>query len=161
MLLEVCKEGGVSQGLQPRGVIRHRVVLAVDEAHDWAVAVFPLVEAGRPAEVGGHSFRADRSFAVSRHGWSVVAERTQSAVAYVHRSGSQLVLEQQGGLLEVTVRDRPVGVVFAHEGGLYVRRERHSPDEGASILWEQHAAGARFCGIGGSHRGGFVGDEFR
>ena len=82
VLLEMVQKRIVSQGLKPRRVVCHSVELSGQEEHSCMISVFPLVQAGHAAKIGGRRSGADGSLAEAGDGWHVVAEHIYRRVAH-------------------------------------------------------------------------------
>ena len=114
--------------------------------HLLAVAVVALVEAGRPAEVGGRGVGGDGAFPASGDSRGVVGEASQGELAKVEDLGGDVGTREEGGLFKVAVGEVPVGVVEGDDPPLDLRREGHAPQHGPVALGEQDPS---HSGLGG------------
>ena len=158
MLVKVSKKSGVREVLEARRVICHNVQVSWEVVGEVAVAMFPLVSAGKVAEVGCGSITGHRALVDTRDGGRVVGEVDKDGVACVVCRHYQVNLGEEARLFEVAVGDGTLRVVEGYEAALDIRRESLAPDVG-SPEGEVDATHARFGRVGGTQETRILGDN--
>lgn len=125
--MEVSEERRVSEVLQARGVVRHAVAVSWEEVCEVTVSVEALVVAGVSTERSRGAAGGHRSFADAGYGWGVVGEVLECGVSGLVCGGHEVHLREQGGVLQVAVRDRSSTVVSGHYEALDGGREGSAP----------------------------------
>ena len=123
-LFKVVEESAVSEMLQTRGVISHRIRRTRDVGRDVTVAVFALVGTSIGTQVGSSPIRGYSTLPDSGHRGSVVGEIVDGGVGDWEVVGLDRHLAEETTVLKVAVGDGPRGVVGGDNVSLDVRRER-------------------------------------
>ena len=157
--MEMSEEGRVSEVLQARGVVCHAVAVSWEEVCEVAVPMKALVVAGVSAECSCSSAGGHCSFADARDGRGVIGEVLESGVSGLVCGGHEVHLRQQGGVLQVAVRDRSSAVVSGHYEALDGGREGSAPQVGLPFRIEVDSTHARLGCVSGTQEGRFLGHD--